>query len=150
VFSATADPTKKSVPPPRLEIPPYLNFAPLKNGIEAMKNSAHKYEQAFSKAQANGGAALAKAASVNVKLMETERALSLEQGLPDRPWFKNEIYAPGFYTGYGVKTMPAVREAIEQDKWPLAEQSIEVVGKVLMNEAAAIDSATAELEKAEQ
>ena len=150
VFTATADPTKKSVPPPRLAIPPYLNFAPLKNGIEAMKDSARKYELAFSKAQANGGEAFAKAAAVNAKLTETERALSMDHGLPDRPWFKNEIYAPGFYTGYGVKTMPAVREAIEEDKWPLAEQSIDVVGKVLTNEAAAIDAATAELEKAAQ
>ena len=150
VFSATADPTKKSVPPPRLAVPPYLNFAPLKNGIDAMKESARKYEAAFAKAQANGGAALAKAASANAKLMATERALTTEQGLPERGWFKNQIYAPGFYTGYGVKTMPAVREAIEQDKWPLAEQSIEVVGKVLVNEAAAIDAATAELERAGQ
>jgi N-acetylated-alpha-linked acidic dipeptidase len=80
--------------------------------------------------------------------MATERALTDSHGLPDRPWFEHQIYAPGFYTGYGVKTMPAVREAIEQDKWPLAEQSIAEVGKVLINEAAAIDAATAELEKA--
>jgi N-acetylated-alpha-linked acidic dipeptidase len=79
--------------------------------------------------------------------MATERALTLPEGLPDRSWFEHQIYAPGFYTGYGVKTMPAVREAIEQDKWPLAEQSIVKVGKVLENEATAIDAATAELEK---
>ncbi|MGZ4787735.1 MAG: transferrin receptor-like dimerization domain-containing protein [Terriglobales bacterium] len=150
VFSAVADPTKKSVAPPRLAVPPYLNFAPLRNGLDALKNSASRYEAALAKAQANGGAALTKATSINAKLMETERALTLPDGLPDRPWFKHEIYAPGFYTGYGVKTMPAVRESIEQDKWPLAEQSIAVVGKVLTNEAAAIDAATEELEKAGQ
>jgi N-acetylated-alpha-linked acidic dipeptidase len=115
-----------------------------------LKNSVQKYEAALAKAQANGGAALANTSAVNSKLMETERALTLPDGLPDRPWFKHEIYAPGFYTGYGVKTMPAVRESIEQDKWPLAEQSITVVGKVLTNEAGAIDAATAELQKAAQ
>jgi N-acetylated-alpha-linked acidic dipeptidase len=148
VYEATADPTKKSVPPPRLTVPPYLNFAPLQNGLDALKNSARKYQAEFARAQANGGAALAKASAVNLKLMATERALTDSRGLPDRPWFEHQIYAPGFYTGYGVKTMPAVREAIEQDKWPLAEQSIAEVGKVLINEAAAIDAATAELEKA--
>ena len=74
MFTAVADPTKKSVPPPRLAVPPYLDFAPLKNGMEALKTSAQKYEAAFARAQANGGAALAKASAVNVKLMETERA----------------------------------------------------------------------------
>jgi N-acetylated-alpha-linked acidic dipeptidase len=147
VYEMTADPTKKSVPPPRLATPPFLNFAPLRNAMETLKNSAQKYQAAFDRAQADGGEALAKAASVNANLMQTERALTLADGLPDRPWFKHQIYAPGFYTGYGVKTMPAVREAIEQDKWPLAEQSIAVVGKVLTNEAAAIDAATAELDK---
>jgi len=148
MFAATADPTKKSVPPPRLTVPPYLNFAPLKNSLEALKASAQKYEAALTHAQADGGAMLSKASSVNLKLVATERALTLTEGLPDRPWFQHQIYAPGFYTGYGVKTMPAVREAIEQDKWPLAEQSIESLGKVLTNEATAIDAATAELEKA--
>ena len=150
MFDATADPTKKSVAPPRLTVPPYLNFAPLRNGLEALKNSAQKYQAAFAKAESNGGAGLTKAGAVNGKLLQTERALTAADGLPDRPWFKHQIYAPGFYTGYGVKTMPAVREAIEQDKWPLAEQSIATVGKVLTNEAAAIDGATAELERTGQ
>jgi N-acetylated-alpha-linked acidic dipeptidase len=147
VFSATADPQKKSVPPPREQVAPYLNFAPLRNGLETLRTSAERYGQAFSKAQQND-AALAKAASVNTRLMQTERAFLLPEGLPDREWFKNQIYAPGFYTGYGVKTIPAVREAIEQGKWQLAETSIEKVGKVLQSEASAIDAATTELENA--
>ena len=144
VFTAVADPTKKSVPPPRLVIPPYLNFAPLHNAVDTLKNSAGKYQAAFAAAQADGS--LAKASAVDAKLIATEHALTNNQGLPERPWFKNQLYAPGFYTGYAAKTMPAIREAIEQDKWPLADQSIAVVAKVLQNEAAAIDSATAELE----
>ena len=53
-----------------------------------------------------------------------ERALTLNEGLPNRAWFKHQIYAPGFYTGYGVKTLPAVRESIEQKEWKLAEEQI--------------------------
>jgi N-acetylated-alpha-linked acidic dipeptidase len=148
VFAATADPRTKSAAPPREQVGPYLNFAPLRNGLETLRASTDRYQQAFSKAQQSGGAAFKKAASVNVRLMQTERAFLLPQGLPDRDWFKNQIYAPGFYTGYGVKTIPAVREAIEQGKWELAETSIESVGKVLHNEATAIDAATTELENA--
>jgi N-acetylated-alpha-linked acidic dipeptidase len=147
VFSATADPRKKSVPPPREQVGPYLNFAPLHNGLETLRASTDRYQQAFAKAQQDV-AALTRAAAVNTRLMQTERAFLLPEGLPDRDWFKNQIYAPGFYTGYGVKTIPSVREAIEQGKWPLAEVSIEKVAKVLQNEAAAIDAATTELETA--
>jgi len=68
--------------------------------------------------------------------------------LPGRPWFKHQVYAPGFYTGYGVKTIPAVREAIEQKQWKEADAAIVRVGKVLLDEAAVIDSAGAELERA--
>ena len=79
-----------------------------------------------------------------------ERALTLNEGLPNRPWFKHQIYAPGFYTGYGVKTLPAVRESIEQKEWKLADEEIAKVGKVLENAGEAIQGATAELNKALQ
>ena len=78
----------------------------------------------------------------------TERSLLDPAGLPKRPWFKHQLYAPGFYTGYGVKTIPAVREAIEQKDWTLADQKIVAVGKTLENEAAAIEKAAAALESA--
>ena len=74
-----------------------------------------------------------------------ERAMLSAQGLPRRPWFKHQIYAPGFYTGYGVKTLPAVREAIEQRNWPEAEQQIKLVAETINQIAAAIDRATARL-----
>ena len=80
--------------------------------------------------------------------MAVERALTLDEGLPNRPWFKNQIYAPGFYTGYGVKTLPGVREAIEQKQWQLADGQIVRVGKVLENAGEAIEGATAELTRA--
>jgi N-acetylated-alpha-linked acidic dipeptidase len=70
--------------------------------------------------------------------------------LPGREWFKHQLYAPGFYTGYGVKTVPAVREAIEQKQWSTAEESINSVAKVLENEAAVIEKAASSLEHAIQ
>ena len=60
-----------------------------------------------------------------------EQLLTRVQGLPRRPWFRHQIYAPGFYTGYGVKTLPGVREAIEQKDWKEANQQIEIVSKVI-------------------
>ena len=81
-----------------------------------------------------------------MKLIECERKLTSDDGLPGRPWFKHQIYAPGFYTGYGVKTIPAVREAIEQKQWKLADEQISKVAAILVGEADMIDSAAKELE----
>jgi N-acetylated-alpha-linked acidic dipeptidase len=96
---------------------------------------------------ANGGSALTAAslADVNKLLMESERKLTNTEGLPNRPWFKHQIYAPGFYTGYSAKTMPAVREAIEQKQWKQAEVGIAVVARVLQDEAALISEAATKL-----
>jgi N-acetylated-alpha-linked acidic dipeptidase len=150
VYSATADPRKTVVPPKKEEVPPYLNFAPLKNAVDALHHSAERYKKALGIAEENRGAALVHASlsNVNALLMESERKLMSAQGLPNRPWYKHEIYAPGYYTGYAVKTIPAVREAIEQKQWKLADEQIGVVGKVLEAEAALIDSAAADLENA--
>ena len=74
--------------------------------------------------------------------------LTASGGLPNRPWFQHMIYAPGFYTGYGVKTLPAVRESIEQKQWSLASEQIVRVGKVLENTGEAIEGASAELARA--
>ena len=87
-------------------------------------------------------------AKLNALLMESERKLTTVAGLPGRPWFKHQIYAPGAYTGYGVKTLPAVREAMEQENWKEADEQIPVVAKVLQDEAALIDSASDLLERA--
>ncbi|PYQ47204.1 MAG: folate hydrolase, partial [Acidobacteria bacterium] len=75
-------------------------------------------------------------------LMHIEQSLTLPEGLPRRPWFRHQIYAPGFYTGYGVKTVPGVREAIEQKQWTDANQQIEIVSKVIEKYAAQVDRAS--------
>jgi N-acetylated-alpha-linked acidic dipeptidase len=148
VFAATMDPKQKTVPPPVEPVPPFLSFAPLENGADAMARAADRYDKAFTKASANGGASLARARSVNALLIESERRLTDSAGLPGRPWFRHQIYAPGFYTGYGVKTIPGVREAIEQKKWKEADTEVVRVGRVLADEAALIERAAAALEEA--
>jgi N-acetylated-alpha-linked acidic dipeptidase len=149
VFTATADPKETSVPPTVEEVPPHLNFAPLENAVEALARGAEHYQKAWRKAHENGGAALSRASlrAVNAKLIESERRLTSPDGLPGRPWFKHQIYAPGAYTGYGVKTIPGVREAIEQKKWQEAEAQVGRVAHILADEAALIESAASELEK---
>jgi N-acetylated-alpha-linked acidic dipeptidase len=151
VYAATADPKKTELPPKKEAVPPYLNFAPLKNGADALSHAAERYREVFEDAEhSSDGAALARASLtvVNQQLIESERKLTNDPGLPNRPWYKHEIYAPGYYTGYAVKTIPAVREAIEQKDWKLADEQIGVVGKVLEGESALIESAAGDLAKA--
>ncbi len=84
---------------------------------------------------------------INQQLIQTERTFTTTEGLKERPWFKHQIYAPGAYTGYGVKTIPAVREMMEEDKWQDADNGSVIAGGVLMKQAALVDSIAAELEK---
>ena len=146
---ANADPKKRYVPPVFEEVPPHLNFAPLLNASDSLTRSAEHYQKALEAATKNGGLTLGQASiqSLNAKLIQSERKLASADGLPGRPWFKHMIYAPGFYTGYGVKTIPGVREAIEQKKWKEAEQQIAIVGTILQDESVLIDAAAAELER---
>ena len=149
VLLANADPKKPYVPPAVDQVPPHLNFAPLLNASEALTRSAEHYQKALDRVTKNGGLAIGNAAlrDLNAKLILSERKLTSPEGLPGRPWFRHLIYAPGFYTGYGVKTIPGVREAIEQKKWKEADEQMVRVGAVLEDEAALIQSAAAELEK---
>jgi N-acetylated-alpha-linked acidic dipeptidase len=149
LFSATADPRQRLVPPPPEPVPPHLNFAPLEDAVDALSRSARDYAKALKKAAKDrGGADPASLGTVNQMLIESEQKLLSAQGLPHRPWYRHELYAPGSYTGYGVKTIPAVREAIEQKQWQQADEQIAVVAKTLNQEAAWIDQAARELEHA--
>jgi N-acetylated-alpha-linked acidic dipeptidase len=141
VFPAITDPKKVLVPPKREEIPPYLNFAPLETATDTLSRSAEAFEKAFKDSPQPP------AHELNAKLIETERVLTDAAGLPRRPWFQHQIYAPGFYTGYGAKTLPGVREAVEEKQWGEATRQIERVSAVLRNEAALLDEMTALLKK---
>jgi N-acetylated-alpha-linked acidic dipeptidase len=138
VFGATADPKEKSVAPKKEAEPPFLNFAPLENAVAALARATAAYDKAL-RGSPKG------VREANEKLIAVERALTANEGLPNRPWFKHQIYAPGFYTGYGVKTLPAIREAIEQGQWKLADEGIVKVAKALENAGETIEGAAAAL-----
>ena len=135
VYKAAADPKKTSVPPPVDVVPPYFNFAPLDQASDDLTAAAADYEKAFTAHAATADP------KVNALLIATEHAQTDPAGLPNRPWFENMIYAPGFFTGYGVKTLPAVREAIEQKQWSAVDPQI-------ARTAAAIERETEKLKEA--
>ncbi len=119
---------------------PALDFAPLRAGLGALKKSAGDYEAAFQKAPLDR----VNLSELNRALLHTERTL-LGKGLPKRPWYRHRLYAPGLYTGYAVKTLPGVREAIEQKQWEEAKTQIQEARDALQAVAAAIDEAAKKL-----
>jgi N-acetylated-alpha-linked acidic dipeptidase len=146
-FHAVFDPRRPTVAPLLEDIPPHLNFAPLENALDVLTKSAERYKAAFNKTEASGFPADDKQlAALNQKLLQSERRLTDPAGLPRRPWYKHLIYAPGVYTGYAPKTMPGIREAIEQRRWQEADIEIARVAKVLQAEAELIDSASVDLD----
>ncbi|HTP12163.1 MAG TPA: transferrin receptor-like dimerization domain-containing protein, partial [Bacteroidota bacterium] len=149
VFTATADPQKISVPPSKEEVPPYLNFTPLENAVEKLVRSTERFSSNIGKLQDPKASSLSKTLvrDLNKQFMLSERVLTSEEGLPGRPWFRHLVYAPGMYTGYGVKTIPGVREAIEQKNWKEADTQIARAAKAFENETNVIDSANADIEK---
>jgi N-acetylated-alpha-linked acidic dipeptidase len=140
VYTALEDPKKKSVTPAVEAVPPYLNFAPLDQASDDLTAAATEYEKAFSANAPKGHGA------VNQQLVQAERQLLDSAGLPNRDWFQNMIYAPGFYTGYGVKTLPAVREAIEQKEWSDVDKEIARTAAAIEREAGLLQSAAQTLD----
>jgi N-acetylated-alpha-linked acidic dipeptidase len=150
VFKATNDPRRPTVPPTKDPVPPFLNLAPLRNGLAVLERSSEQYEKALGRVTEGDGSGLEHVSlpAINAQLIAVERALTLADGLPGRPWYRNQIYAPGLFTGYGVKTLPGVRESIEQKQWKLADEQAVRVGKVLENAGEKIQSAAAALGQA--
>lgn len=128
-FDAYFDPTKKFVAPESEEPVPHLNFAPLENAATRLEKSAQEYKKAYQ--DAAPGLQDQNVQRLNEILMLSERALTRKEGLPGRPWFMHQIYAPGIYTGYDPKPLPSISEAIEQKKWKVAEEQIVVVAQTL-------------------
>jgi N-acetylated-alpha-linked acidic dipeptidase len=150
VFTATTDPREPEQPPAREALPPFLDFSPLENAVDSLTHAAARYERALGRLEENGGAALDGAGpqGLNQELRSAEQALTDDQGLPNRPWFRHLLYAPGYYTGYGVKTVPGVREALEQKQWQSVEPEIERVSRALVAEASLVSGLAARLETA--
>ncbi len=126
MYELAADPKKPFLKPEKKETIPYLDFTPLQNEMISLKKSIDALSKIdvskLSEAQRN---------ALNGQLMHAEQALTSAQGLPRRSWYKHQIYAPGFYTGYGVKTLPSVREAVEQKDWKEAQEQIGVLSSTL-------------------
>jgi N-acetylated-alpha-linked acidic dipeptidase len=145
-FALAADPTRPLLAPERSPEVPYLDFAPLDNSIARLKKSAKAYDDRYAKLVAGGTKLSAEQSrQLNNLLRGMESTLTNSHGLPGRDWYKHLIYAPGLYTGYGVKTVPGVREAIEQDHFDEANQYITLTGAALSAYCDRLEKATAML-----
>lgn len=147
VFKATLDPRHPKVAPPHEDVPPFMNFAPMENAAQALSRAAERYRKALEEAQPKLTPDNNSLPNLNKTLLQTERALTNPDGLPRRPWYKHLLYAPGIYTGYGVKTVPGVREGIEQKRYAEAEEEVTRVAKAIENEAAVVNAAAKQLEQ---
>ncbi len=127
-FVYASDPTKKYIPPEIKDAVPYLDFSSLQNALAALKMSTDKFSD-LSSVNPNPATNVER---LNKLLYQSEQKLLLENGLPFRSWYRHSIYAPGYYTGYGVKTIPAVRESIENRNWELAQEQVEIVSKAIV------------------
>ncbi len=109
-----------------------LNLEPVNQALKRLRVASSDYESALA-ASLNAGSALSadRWRDLNRLLAGTERALTEDAGLPGRPWYKHQLYAPGVYTGYGSKTLPGVREAVEAGRWEEAGQQAEAVARAI-------------------
>lgn len=136
-FRLTNDPENPRQPPRREALAPALQFSVLDNSLDSLARAAKRYDDALAAATAQNLASVA-LGPLNSLLRTADQTMLLPDGLPKRPWFKHSLYAPGLYTGYGVKTMPGVREAIDLHDWALANAQIVKVSAALDREAALI------------
>ncbi len=135
LFDLAKDPKKVYKSPTAKDKVPHLNFSSLDNALVDLKSSADEFQKLYEKATQLPADKLSQ---LNTVLYKIERSLIYEQGLPRRAWYKHQIYAPGYYTGYGVKTLPGIREGIEERHWKEAQDRIEIVAQVIQNYTAEV------------
>jgi N-acetylated-alpha-linked acidic dipeptidase len=146
-YAITNDPRNPLKAPAAQAPAPHLNFAPIQNATDSLARVAERFEKAY--AGLPGSAASSTAlAQVNALLRQSDQVMLIPGGLPKRDWYRHALYAPGYYTGYGVKTMPGVREAIEQKDWTLADEQIGKLSAALLREADLVARAAQLLEQA--
>jgi N-acetylated-alpha-linked acidic dipeptidase len=142
-YDLAADPLETWITPPARETVPFLNFSPLHNALALLRRRSAEFTDARKGADSSAGIMKRESRRALDRLfMGFERSLTTKPGLPGRPWYQHAIYAPGKYTGYGVKTLPGIREAIEQRSWKEAQDQIEVAARVLEQAAGMIGQAT--------
>jgi N-acetylated-alpha-linked acidic dipeptidase len=144
-FELASDPSQPRSAPPRAGEVPYLNFAALDNAIAKLDQSAKAFDHEYARVSASDDAgAAAERERVNTALTNLELTLTDPRGLPGgRGWYQHMIYAPGAHTGYGVKTLPGIREAIEDRRWDEANEYIGVVARALNAYSTRLDRAIA-------
>ena len=134
-YGLALDATKTLGAPAALPRVPFFNFAPLKNALLAVEEAAADLDEGLAERLAErlaeGRLDGVDMAALNRRLYSSERQLTSAQGLPGRDWYRHQVYAPGFYTGYGVKTLPRVREAIEAKHYDEVDHEIAVTAAVL-------------------
>jgi N-acetylated-alpha-linked acidic dipeptidase len=143
-FELAADPTRVVGPPARIPEVPFLDFAPLDNAVARLEKSAGAYDAG--RARLDAGEVKLDAGrrdQLNGLLQGLEQALTDPKGLPGREWYRHLVYAPGLLTGYGVKTLPGVREAAEDDRWDEANRYIGITATALGAWCDRLDAATA-------
>jgi N-acetylated-alpha-linked acidic dipeptidase len=140
-FAISSNPKKTYLPPKRLRQVPEFDFKPLDAALARLSTSAWKYEEALLKFQ-KGSLSTERKSEINALLRSVDQAFIYSKGLPRRDWFKNMMYAPGYYTGYGVKTLPGIREGLEERKWNEVRVYIKEVSKALDRASENINSAS--------
>jgi N-acetylated-alpha-linked acidic dipeptidase len=140
LYKLADDPTESHANPTPLQRVPFINFSPLENGVDRLKRSARDFDRAL----AARGSSLSPGQrdQLSALLQPIEQTLTPDVGLPGRPWYKHLVYAPGRFTGYGAKTLPAVREAIEEERWADADRYSVFTGQALAAFADRLDEAT--------
>jgi len=140
VYQLAADPQLRFALPKLKSAVPYLEFSPVENAMATLKKDTELLKKQLMGADKLDAMQLDK---LNAILYQAEQKLLHENGLPRRPWYRHQIYAPGFYTGYGVKTLPGVREGIEEGNWPEAQERIRILATTLANFHSTIKAASA-------
>jgi N-acetylated-alpha-linked acidic dipeptidase len=141
-YKLAMDPQHVRAAPLRDGNVPYLDFSELDNAIVKLQASAKAFDKEYARvAAADDARAAAQRDRINATLTDIEESLTDSHGLPGREWYQHMIYAPGFHTGYGVKTLPGIREAIEERRWEEANRYVGVVARTLDAYSARLDHA---------
>jgi N-acetylated-alpha-linked acidic dipeptidase len=142
VFALAADPARPRSPPSRAAEVPFLNFAELDNAVAKLGQSAAAFDKVYAHLESSDDVdAQVARERLNAMLTRLEQSLADPRGLPGREWYQHMLYAPGVYTGYGVKTLPGIREAIEQRRWDEANRYMGVVSHALNAYSGQLDDA---------
>ena len=152
IYLAVSDPRSPTAGPKHRDAPQKFDFAPIVTAVDSLTHASARYDRALDagtvgpRANAAMTSRAAAIRSINLRMLQAERAMTSNDGLKGRPWYRHMLYAPGFYTGYGVKTMPGAREALEQGSWSEVDGEITRIAAALTREATLVSQLAADLE----